>query len=86
MKPAPIVLERGYCTCTAAPMAHGGLEGYMDNMDYKYELMMDSGIPSAQWYRVYHHQDPDEDVYYQTCNSGIFKQHFRIFRVDTKLL
>lgn len=82
-KPEPIVIESGMCMCKYAPMGHGGLEGYMDNMDYKYERMMEPGIPSAQWYRVYHHPDPDDDQYYQTCGKGMFAQHFEIFKIDT---
>jgi hypothetical protein len=82
MKPVPVVLQRGWCTCTAAPMGHAGLEGYMDNMDYQFERMMTPSMPSEQWYRVYHHKSADEDNYYQTCGYGIFHQHFHVFRID----
>jgi hypothetical protein len=86
MKPVPVVLERGWCTCTAAPMGHAGLEGYMDNMDYQYERVMNPGVPSEQWYRVYHHKSADdEDNYYETCGNNVFKMHFKIFRIDTTL-
>lgn len=87
-KPAPIVLEQGMCMCKYAPMGHGGLEGYMEDMDYRYERLMSPGAPSEQWYRVYHHPTfkdirgtDQEEPYYETCSIGIFQQHFKIFKV-----
>lgn len=69
----PVVADKGICVCDTAPMGHGGLEGYTEKMHYKYERMMEPGIPSQSWYRVYH-----DDEYFETCSTGIFKQHFKI--------
>jgi hypothetical protein len=69
------------CECIAAPMGRGGLEGFVEGTEYRYEHCHSPkedkfGIPrpdgGTHWYRVYHSED-----YYETCNPGIFKQHFK---------
>jgi hypothetical protein len=66
------VVKEGMCECDTAPMGDGGLEGFDEKQQYRYQQMLDKiGV----YYRVYHQGD---DNYFETCNPGIFKRHFRI--------
>lgn len=70
------VIDSGVCICTAAPMGTGGLEGYMEDEEYKFKEMrkIETG---ERYYRVYHQRAKDEKPYYETCGPGIFSQHFK---------
>jgi hypothetical protein len=60
-------------------MGHGGLEGFVEGHQYHYEHVMSPGIPSDNWYRVFHTWMPGAvDNYHETCGNHIFKKHFTI--------
>lgn len=66
-----IVYESGICRCIAAPMGDNGLEGYIEDELYQYELVeMKSGKQHA---RIYH--DPE---YAETCGIKVFSRYFKI--------
>ena len=62
----------GMCTCTVAPMGEGGLEGFEDKTEYKYEKMS-KGQNGKPYFRLYH-----DDGSYETCGSGTFSRFFKI--------
>jgi hypothetical protein len=63
-------LETGICTCKVAPMGNDGLEGFIENDEYKYEYIF---IKNKGYYRIYLEED-----YYETCGPNIFKRYFTI--------
>lgn len=58
------------CICKIAPMGSDGLEGFMENEEYKYEFLK---IKDKGYYRVYH-----DENYYETCGPKIFNRYFKI--------
>ena len=63
-------IDSGICICKVPPMGKDGLEGYMENDEYRYEFI---NIKGKGYYRVYH-----EDNYYETCGSKVFTRYFKI--------
>ena len=67
------VLEEGTCKCIREPFGVGGLEGYLREDNYRYQLCEND---KGKYYRVFPSEGyPD---YYETCGKIIFGKHFEI--------
>jgi hypothetical protein len=67
------IQHEGIATCTEAPMSRSGLEGYVLDEDYKYEVIRYS---KAVWVRIY--PDVNEPEYFETASSATFNNYFKV--------
>lgn len=66
------VIRTGTARCKFEPRGDNGLEGYVYNECYKFQLCEDA---KGKYYRVY---PVKADNAYETCGPIVFKQYFSV--------
>jgi hypothetical protein len=67
------MLDHKYAVCIAEPRGAGGLEGYAQGEQYRFEYRETGASDGKPYYRVW----PTPGDYYETCGTTTFLKYFR---------